>query len=67
MQYVYHKPKQQMKSNKTLINSVRWFTLAYFLAEAFEVNFQTVYSFAGITSLASCQLQTMICKEQVNL
>ena len=50
------------------INSVRWFTLAYFVAEAFGVNFQNVYSiFAGITSLASCQLQTMICKEQVNL
>ena len=65
MQYLQHKPKQQMESIKT-------FTVYagshHFLAEAFEVNFRIVHSiFAGITSLPSCQLQTKICKEQVNL
>ena len=65
MPYLQDKPKQQMKSIKTFTV----YTGSYhFLAEAFEVNFRIVHRiFAGITSLSSCQLQTIICKEQVNL
>ena len=54
-----------MKSNKTFIV---YSGSHYFSVEAFKVNFRTVHSnFAGIKSLSSCQLQTMIRQKQVNL